>query len=365
MVKSRENTYNLDAWIKNTRPKIHKEKSDLEYALEISKREHIEEQKRLFSLLSSQRHEEYQPTTSRYLQVSDDEDDFFQTVSNRVQPKKPVKKEKNDVLLDISDMSDWIDRKGKKKAVKEEKSDVVFNVEDMGEWMNKDSGEQQAENNNKRNVLRKRGTKKSTPIKKNTPMKKKTPTKKMTSTKTKKNIPVEMKQEDVLMEIPDINAWIDGDTYPATEDRAGDDWLIPKEEESAYIDIPDMNEWIGNNEDEDVTLVNTHKADSLINQPVFHEFISRDKTDDYQSVSGDSDCSVIDLCDEDGYLSPLEGFTTIADQPRVDNPYFEQLRHHSPSTAKPSPKKKKEGSKKSSSRGKFPGRWKRRKSRKT
>src|SRR6478735_5966199 len=132
--------YKLYDLYQKKKKKENKEEQELKLALELSKKEHILEQKRLFELLKQQQHQS----------KDDDDDDWFQTISYRAPAVKPksttikpkrsrkIKTESQEESLIIDDLSMFL----KKEQLEEEKEGTLV-IEDLSMFLKKEDPEEQ------------------------------------------------------------------------------------------------------------------------------------------------------------------------------------------------------------------------------
>ncbi|EIE90923.1 hypothetical protein G6F46_006291 [Rhizopus delemar] len=301
--------YKLYDLYQKKKPKENKEEQELKLALELSKKEHILEQKRLFELLKQQQQQS----------KDDDDDDWFQTISYRaptvkprsttIKPKKSrkIKTESQESLV-IDDLSMFL----KKEQLEEEKEGTLV-IEDLSMFLKKEDPEEQQQLviENLTEFLQSdhedQTTSKATPRKsKTTPRKPKiTNTKPRSSRKPKttKRSPVAINMESISI-LPNPNITVQ-QTEKNIKCPVCDQWFVDElsaQQHLPYCNVVEEMEVENDQHQEEETLI--------------------------EDLVSESDCSVVDLCnpqeDDDGYLSPLEGFTNILDI-QGDNPYLAQF----------------------------------------
>ncbi|KAG1150209.1 hypothetical protein G6F37_006717 [Rhizopus arrhizus] len=309
--------YKLYDLYQRKKPKENKEEQELKLALELSKKEHILEQKRLFELLKQQQQQS----------KDDDDDDWFQTISYRAPAVKPksttikpkrsrkIKTESQEESLIIDDLSMFL----KKEQLEEEKEGTLV-IEDLSMFLKKEDPEEQQQLviENLTEFLQSdhedQTTSKTTPRKsKTTPRKSKTTPRKpkitntkprsSRKTKTTKHSPVAINSESIAI-LPNPNITVQ-QIEKNIKCPVCDQWFV--DELSAQQHLPYCNV----EEEMEVENDQHQEEETLI-----------------EDLVSESDCSVVDLCnpqeDDDGYLSPLEGFTNILDI-QGDNPYLAQF----------------------------------------
>ncbi|KAI8644110.1 hypothetical protein BD408DRAFT_413738 [Parasitella parasitica] len=299
------------------------EDKDLLLAIQLSQQEHVNEQKRMFEqyALLSQKHFESAPSHSsekrRFIKpdpeeyddgiegsTDDDDNQWFQTVSTR--PQLPVKK-----------------AQPKSKPTPKTKSKL-----------------KEAQVQKKKNIPYK-----STRAPASTPAS-------VSINKYTTNTTVKRENDDMLLEIDNVDKWLDA--------------KVEKTEESGMVEITDIDAFLDQAEQESqhiVTIDNdtqgelrttTSNKQQLVACPLCQRPFQQGKViqehaakcnNMISDTGSDSDCDVIDLInpannsiskqiyteeaqkeDDDGYLSPLEGFTSIQNgENEAFDPYFEQL----------------------------------------
>ncbi|KAI9483033.1 MAG: hypothetical protein EXX96DRAFT_556585 [Benjaminiella poitrasii] len=258
---------------------------ELQLAIQLSREEHVDEQRRLleqFSQLSQRIMTDprnaastSKPKNARLIPTTvpddDDDDQWFQTISSRPQPRYAIKEKPRTTSKRKSSSNDSgrkesttekertrTKRKAKEKeTVVKEENDVVFDIDDVSDWLQvKDEEEGNSYNNKEDNLV-----------------------------------------------IDDLTAFLNDDD---------------EEEESSNMFEKERLEMAIENDNASIVSLNSDSEYSLIdlvNDPLEEE-VQQEKEDNN------------DNNEDDGYLSPLEGFVNIKenrDNNEEFNPYFEQL----------------------------------------
>ncbi|KAG1464271.1 hypothetical protein G6F56_005117 [Rhizopus delemar] len=323
---------------------------ELELAIELSKKEQIKEQKKLFELFERQ----------SILDI--DDDDWFQTVSHPPTPKKSLKRklikhepEENESPLIVEDLSKLLKKENDsqeqqhlviddlsqflKKEDQEEQQESLT-IENLSHFLKKEEQEEEQESlviddlsqflkredqeeglviddlsafldNDPEEITFRQPAQKGKRLQKETPKVTKKRAKKTTepTSSSSKDIPkatkkrtrktVEPKPSASMLPTPPIL------NYTQTERN---------------IKCPICENWF-----EDEASAQEHIQFCSYSDQEQEQFeVEYPTEEDLIKDTNDSDCSIIDLCDPDGYLSPLEGFTNVLDM-QGDNPYLAQF----------------------------------------
>lgn len=125
MVRTKKKKTIID-FFENSQQTARPEDKELLLALELSKKEHILEQKKRLAELSTSIPRKKRLIQRHVEEEEDDEDDWFQTISSRPQPKKKqrvqVKKEATpeEPTIEIEDLSEWMNAVKKEDAQQQE-----------------------------------------------------------------------------------------------------------------------------------------------------------------------------------------------------------------------------------------------------
>lgn len=239
-------------------------------ALELSKKEFMKEQKRHLNI------PEKQKKRKRIVQpADDDEDDWFQTVSSRHQlPKKHVKVKKElppeEPPLVIENLSEWFE-------VKEEKAnEKAYEIPDLSAFLDQDNDEDDSR-----------------------------PGQESFECSICKNVFTTQRE------------WDDHESNCSltiiSDDDEEEQQVVMEEEEEQQV-ILEEDEEIDNSDCSVIDLVNN----------VYPTI--QDSDDNATMVVEDENQEE----EDDGYLSPLEGFTNINENRSEYNAYFEQLQQPTP-----------------------------------
>ncbi|KAI7907784.1 uncharacterized protein BX663DRAFT_547459 [Cokeromyces recurvatus] len=163
--KKIKDSYTIDELFKKeqSRQPIQEDDDELQLAIQLSKEEHVNEQRRLleqFSQLSQRMavDEHVKTSTSKRVVTSiidddDDDDEWFQTISNRPQPKyisKQEKKKKRRLTKKghQKEKTKEIDAIVKKEEEEKEENMIIFDIENVSDWLQvkeEDSKEEEEE----------------------------------------------------------------------------------------------------------------------------------------------------------------------------------------------------------------------------
>ncbi|KAI8890195.1 hypothetical protein K501DRAFT_328590 [Backusella circina FSU 941] len=346
-----KNSNNLTNWLAQTQEKKPSTDNELQKALELSQKEHIAEQQRIFQQVK-RLNKGKQPVRSRPLVFplpkpnDEDEDDFFQTVSTRpplIKKEKTKKnadkmksqshikkegKEEEEEQLIIDDVTEWLD-------AKKEKEEEIFEIDNVSKWLQEEM------------------------------------------------IPKREKQdeEEETLEIEDVSAWLEEDNQTNGQDPTPSkkkqrrvrchicNQLVERDvirlhtRECTMMDEDDNNSnmaaFASNNKQEcpicfglfNANEIEAHSSNCNIqdNNGLAFEFNMERQVYDVESGDSSSECSFIDMSssqfneasiipqqdeEDSGYLSPLEGHVNILDNPERYQAFFNQFDTSSSRTAR-------------------------------
>ncbi|KAL7311355.1 hypothetical protein PS15m_009129 [Mucor circinelloides] len=321
------------------------EDEDLKLAIEMSQREHINEQKRLFEQFSLLSQKQFKSSAA--------------TSSTATKKRRLIKVEPEE------------------EEEEEEKEERIesFTDDDDDQWFQTVSIRAQqppAKNAQPKPKLKQKETPKRK-SKSNIPLPKSTTSTASTSINNNTSNTI-VKREDVnevILDIDDLDEWLEAKTE--------------KPEASEALEITDLDAYLDNYQDEDdeepnsVIMIDDQEQDTpqesgYIPCPMCQKLFKQGRdiqehasrcNNMISDTDTDSDCDIIDLInpantviskqtpllpeaaqaqaaagqedddDDDGYLSPLEGFTSIKnDQNEALNPYFQQLQQPTPKPRK-------------------------------
>ncbi|KAG2190202.1 hypothetical protein INT46_008920 [Mucor plumbeus] len=350
--RNKKATRTIDELFKKAPPNRSKnEDEDLLRAIQLSQQEHVNEQKKLleqYSLLSQRQFDHAAPHTTKKRRLikmedkkneeekieditDDDEDQWFQTVSIRPQPpfKKPQQKQKLKQKEKLKQKHKSIPSKAAETAtiitattsasmtkskdttnniIKKENNETILDIENVEDWL---------------------------------------------------EAKLEKPEASDVLEITDLEAFLKNyDDEPQSDLNTS---LKDYEDEPQSIITIDDEEGLQENVLRNVRLVACPLCQRTFKEGKEIQKHAAKCNNMISDTDSDSDCDIIDLInpannhiskqtvsvqdeaeeDDDGYLSPLEGFTSIKNGQNNEafNPYFEQLQQPLPKPRATRPKK--------------------------